>query len=39
MKTIIAILAIYVSIHAAASWATKTGEALAYEHQAIYKSK
>jgi len=37
MKTIIMIIAIYASIHAAASWATNTGTALAAQHQGAVK--
>lgn len=39
MKTIIAILAIYASIHAAANWATDMGETLNAKHQMAYESK
>lgn len=38
MKTIITIMAIYASIHAAAAWATSTGEALAQKQQTAYES-
>jgi hypothetical protein len=37
MKTILMIIAIYASIHAAASWATHTGEALVAKHQGAIK--
>lgn len=36
MKTIIAIIVIGAALHAAAAWATQTGEAIASKHSTQY---